>query len=640
MKNQLGRGLYNILRFFGLKSIRAQLTVSFLLIFLLTLGCAAALYQSARPGASDASAVTGLQLLNERLTTQALLLSAGVAHRNTRDHGIEEFDARLRRLRHDADPALRASLDQVDRAWTAYRAVLRHPSAATRAVSPADVAQRSTDVAGALTRVAAAQQRGATPSVVDWPLTGILMAAGVLVIALLSAAVAVPYVMNELEFLNQRLTSVGTGDLSKLIDVPKEDHEIGRIVVAYNGLLERITKIMRGVTMLALRISTGNENVSANLVETKRGANKQHAELDMVATAMSEMVATVQEVANNTTRAAEAAAQADSEASNGREVTQRAMASIDTLATQLDGAAGAMSALHAGSSEVGQVLSVIHSVAEQTNLLALNAAIEAARAGEQGRGFSVVADEVRTLAQRTQQSTEEIRGIVERLQSQATTAVSAMEHSQTLARASVEQTRNANDALAKIVSAVTTISDMNTQIATAAEEQTKVAESIDQNVVSIAGVAERTNKATEETVEATGEIHAQVEQLRELVGQLKIEVKGVDLQFAKTAHLVWKKNLRDFLDGKGSLSTAQAVSHHDCSLGKWYYGEGMQCYGDVPEMKELESPHAEMHELIKTIISLRDADRQEEAEEEYQKIGPLSKRIVALLDAIEMKSMA
>jgi methyl-accepting chemotaxis protein len=181
---------------------------------------------------------------------------------------------------------------------------------------------------------------------------------------------------------------------------------------------------------------------------------------------------------------------------------------------------------------------------------------------------------------------------------------------------------------------------MNAQIATAAEQQSEVAESMDRNVVSITGVADRTNKATEETVEATGEIHQQVEQLRELVCQLKIEVKGVDLQFAKTAHLVWKKNLRDFLDGTGSLSTAQAVSHHDCSLGKWYYGEGLQCYGHVPEMKELESPHAEMHSLIKAIISLRDAGRLDEAEEEYQKIGPLSKRIVALLDAIEMKSLA
>jgi methyl-accepting chemotaxis protein len=479
---------------------------------------------------------------------------------------------------------------------------------------------------------------GAEPGM--WRLAGLTMAAGLLFIALLAGVIATPYIMNELDALKERLEAVGTGDFSRAMDMPAEDHEIGRIVVAYNSLTAKISGIMQGVTMLATRVSTGTQKVGATLVETERGVNKQHADIEMVATAMSEMVATVQEVAGNTTHAADAAAQANQEAVSGRDVTKKAMHSIDSLANQLDNAASVMNDLQTDSNEVGQVLAVIKGVAEQTNLLALNAAIEAARAGEQGRGFAVVADEVRTLAQRTQQSTEEIRGIIERLQGQAKSAVSVMEQSQTLARASVDETREADNALAKIVQAVTTISDMSTQIATAAEQQTKVAEEIDRNIVSITAVAEGTTSATRETVEATDEISQQIRQLQELTAQLKTQVKGVDLEFAKSAHLAWKKNLRDFLDGKGTLTIAQAVSHHDCSLGKWYYGEGLKDYGHLHEMKEVEGPHAEIHQVIKTIISLREAGRIEEAEQEYGKVGALSKRIVDLLDQIEVKALA
>jgi methyl-accepting chemotaxis protein len=526
MNNFLGRALYNGLRLVGFKSIRSQFLLSYLAIFLLTLGCGFSLYQ------------------------------------------------------------------------------------------------------------------GAAVSVGGWQMAGLLMAAGVLFIAAMSGAIAMPYVMNEIDSLKEHLVSVAMGDFSRTMEVPEEDHEITQTVRAYNGVTEKISGVMQGVTLLATRISTGTEKVGATLVETERGVNKQHSDIEMVATAMNEMVAAVQEVASNTTHAADAAAQANNEAVNGREVTKRAMNSIDSLANQLEGAASVMSQLQADSDKVGQVLAVIKGIAEQTNLLALNAAIEAARAGEQGRGFAVVADEVRTLAQRTQQSTEEIRAIIECLQGQAKTAVSVMEQSQALARTSVDQTQNADGALAKIVDAVSTISDMSTQIATAAEQQSQVAEEIDRNIVSIAAVADRTTNATEDTVAATNEINEQINQLRELVAQLKTQVKGVDLEFAKSAHLAWKRKLRDFLDGKGALTMAQAVSHHDCSLGKWYYAEGLKCYGQLTEMKEVESPHAEMHRLIKKIISLREAGRIEEAEQEYQKIGILSKRIVALLDAIETKAVA
>ena len=473
-----------------------------------------------------------------------------------------------------------------------------------------------------------------------WVLAGFAMATLLMLIALIAGVIAMPYIMDQIDELKDHLDSVGGGDFSRSMAVQREDHEITRIVTAYNEMTAKISRIMQGVTMIASRISTGTEKVGAALTETERGVRKQHGDIELVATAMNEMVATVQEVAGNTTHAADAAARANTEAGSGRDVTQRAMKGIDSLASQLDSAADVMNQLQTDSDEVGQVLSVIRGVAEQTNLLALNAAIEAARAGEQGRGFAVVADEVRTLAQRTQQSTEEIREIIERLQGQARSAVAVMEESQTLAASSVEQTKAADAALGRIVDAVETISSMSTQIAAAADQQTRVAEEIDRSIISISGVADGTTAATAETVDATDEIDDQIRQLRELVSQLKTSVKGVDLEFAKSAHLSWRKKLRDFLDGQGTLTQAQAVSHHDCALGKWYYGEGLKGYGQLPEMKALEAPHAELHALVRTIITLREAGQCSEAEQEYRKIGPLSKRIVSLLDDIEMKAIA
>ncbi len=311
------------------------------------------------------------------------------------------------------------------------------------------------------------------------------------------------------------------------------------------------------------------------------------------------------------------------------------MDAIHDLGRQIEDIAAVIGELRGESLEIGKVLDVITGIAEQTNLLALNAAIEAARAGEQGRGFAVVAAEVRELAGRTRDSTDEIRETIVRLQERAESAVVAMNAGRDSAQSTTELTAGAGAALQEIVSTVETISRMNSQIATAAEEQTQVAEDIDHNITGIAAVTEQTTRAAGETVTAGEQISDEMERLREIVVRFKTGTAALDLTTAKTAHLAWKSRLGAYLNGKGTLTREQAVSHEDCVLGKWYYGEGLAKFGQLPQMKALEPPHAELHRLIREIIQLRESGEMEKAYQAYARVEPLSRKIVDLLDEIE-----
>ncbi|WP_439899514.1 methyl-accepting chemotaxis protein [Pseudomonas reactans] len=237
---------------------------------------------------------------------------------------------------------------------------------------------------------------------------------------------------------------------------------------------------------------------------------------------MNEMAATVQEVARNAEEASEAAVAADQQAREGDKVVGEAIAQIERLATEVGHSTVAMGDLKRESDKIGSVLDVIKSVAQQTNLLALNAAIEAARAGEAGRGFAVVADEVRSLAQRTQKSTEEIEELIVGLQSGTQQVATIMDNSRGLTDSSVELTRRAGSALASITRTVSTIQAMNSQIATAAEQQSAVAEEINRSVLNVRDVSEQTSSASEETAASSAELARLGIYLQTLVGRFRI----------------------------------------------------------------------------------------------------------------------
>ena len=314
---------------------------------------------------------------------------------------------------------------------------------------------------------------------------------------------------------------VAAGDLTHDLVSQRQD-ELGQLQRAMQSMTMGLRDLIGGISDGVTQIASAAEELSAVTEQTSAGVNSQKVETDQVATAMNEMAATVQEVARNAEEASEAAVAADQQAREGDRVVGEAIAQIERLAGEVGNSTEAMGHLKRESDKIGSVLDVIKSVAQQTNLLALNAAIEAARAGEAGRGFAVVADEVRSLAQRTQKSTEEIEELIVGLQSGTQQVATIMDNSRSLTDSSVDLTRRAGSALENITRTVSAIQAMNQQIATAAEQQSAVAEEINRSVLNVRDVSEQTAAASEETAASSTELARLGTHLQALVGRFRV----------------------------------------------------------------------------------------------------------------------
>lgn len=327
--------------------------------------------------------------------------------------------------------------------------------------------------------------------------------------------------LNPLSVVMGKITHLSEGDFTTIIDTSGND-ELAQLSRNLSRMQSEIVDVLTSVKNTSGELQTASQsiNLTASNITQHTGATEQYT--NQVSNAISEMSDTVQDVATNAAGAADAAQQADQNAQRGLQVMDETISSINALSAEVDRVAGAMNQLEQDTASVGAVLDVIKGIAEQTNLLALNAAIEAARAGEQGRGFAVVADEVRALAQRTQESTEEIQQIIETVQNGAAQAVKAMESSQEQTRNTVELATNAGGSIQEITGSVTSIRDMNTQIATAAEQQSFAADEIRKNVESMAGLAKNAHTSAKESTAVANRLDEASNDLGHLVERFKI----------------------------------------------------------------------------------------------------------------------
>jgi len=297
-------------------------------------------------------------------------------------------------------------------------------------------------------------------------------------------------IIRSIQALRSQLDNIaqGEGDLTQRIPVAVED-DLGQLAKSFNKVLENLQGMIGSIQTLSRDLGQGATELASAARDNNEGVTRQTDSISMVATAINEMQSAIEEVAGNASRAAEITREADTKGQNSAEIIRNSSKQVHRLAAQISKAVGVIRKLSDDSDNITSVLDVIRGIAEQTNLLALNAAIEAARAGEQGRGFAVVADEVRTLAQRTQQSTEDIQTMITSLQSGVSDVVSVMETGSKEAAETEKLATEAEQELQAILEAIANITDVNTSVASATEEQTQVVDEINRSITDINDLA-------------------------------------------------------------------------------------------------------------------------------------------------------
>ncbi len=441
-------------------------------------------------------------------------------------------------------------------------------------------------------------------------------------------------VITPLRQIRDEMTAVAEGDLSVNVVLNRND-EIGELAGAVNGVVEKMRGTLTKILTQSCQVATAVGTVYGVSEEMASGAESLTMQASTVATAGEEMAATSGDIARNCQIAADSSHTAVAEGNKGAAVVRDSITIMSRIAEQVRASAGTVENLGARSDQIGEIVGTIEDIADQTNLLALNAAIEAARAGEQGRGFAVVADEVRALAERTTRATREIGEMIKSIQQETRNAVAAMNEGVQEVERGTDQATQSEQALNRIINEINDLSLQVSQIATAAEEQTATTSEISGNILAITDVGRNVAQTAQHSSREASQLNTSAEALLgTLAGFHLDEDLPLILNKAKSAHMIFTGKIRAHLSGNLSIDSNVLPSHLTCAFGKWYQGEGQHTCGGTPTFREIDEPHARVHELGKQAIQAHDAGDKAKAMALCHEMVGVSQDLIAILDRL------
>ena len=470
--------------------------------------------------------------------------------------------------------------------------------------------------------------------------TSILSIVAGLGLALLMGYLISRSIVGSAQRLMETAARIENGDLTARSSLSGKD-EMCQIAASFDRIAATFTKSINDLAALGAEVTAAASKVHMSSEELSEGVQQVASEATTVATAGEEMAATSGDIACNCQMAAEGSQQATCQATDGAAIIKNSIDVMQKIAEQVRDSARTVEGLGQRSDQIGQIIGTIQDIADQTNLLALNAAIEAARAGEMGRGFAVVADEVRALAERTTKATREIDQMIKAIQHETRAAVGGMEEGVAQVQQGSQEAARSGEVIEGILNQISNLSLQISQIATAAEEQTATTSEISGNMLHITNVVNQSSQNAHDSAIEASHLNDLAERLMNTLGQFTVEESvELTLKKAKSAHMIFTGRIRAHLSAAITLDPNKLTTHLTCAFGKWYQSTGQKSCGHLPIFKEIDAPHAKVHDLGKQAILAYNAGDKQRAHELCKEMQNQSDKLMGIIDQMMGESVS